>query len=1079
MASRGGRGGGRANPDAAQAGYGGRGGAGRGRGDGGGRGRGYYQGDGGGDGGGRGRGYYQGDGGGDGGGRGRGYYQGDGGGDGGGRGRGYYQGDGGGGRGYYQGGGDGGGRGRGYYQGEGDDRGYYQGGGDGGGGGRGRGYQGGGDGGGRGRGRGYQGGGDGGGRGRGYEGPGDGGRGRGGNDYGGGRGGNNYGGGRGGNNYGGRGGRGGGQNQPDPLALQVAGPPLSERYHTEAAQLREKFQAMDISRAEPMFPGRPGFGRNGQVCLVRANHFFVGLVDKGLHQYDVTMSPEPTMTGVFRAVMCTLVKDHQSTTLGGRLPAYDGRKSLYTAGELPFKTKEFEVTLARERKFKVTIKHATLVSLQQLQMLMSGIPTDIPAQALQVLDIVLRDIVLNERDDMGFVPVGRSFFSRTIKDPIQLGQGIEGWNGFYQSIRPTQSGLSLNIDMSSTAFVGGGSLIDFIAEILNRKVSAVVVYGRSWLCISLQIKKALRGLRVEVTHRGQMRRKYRIAGLTKDSARELRFQLSTGETKTVRDYFRETYKLQLRYDFLRCLQVGTEQKPNYLPIEVCNIVPGQRYQKKLDDGQVSKMMSIACQHPAGRETSIRKSVLENKYNSAKRANEFGIEVDSNPTSVQARVLPAPMLRYHGTASCHPENGAWNMRGKKVVNGAKVGIWACVNFCNELTEDQVRIFCGKLSVMSSTTGVDLQNFNGAKLKIFHARSDQVEAKLREVRQQAGNMKIDLVLAILPNKNGSLYGDIKRICETDIGLMSQCCLLKNVEKSSPQFLANVALKINAKCGGRNSVFSDIQVSLPVVWKKPTIIFGADVTHPSALDDTAPSIASVVASQDWPEVTKYHGDVHAQGHRVELIEGLEGIVKKLLLSFEKQSKQKPQQLIFYRDGVSEGQFRKVLEDEIPLIEKAWKALYSQKPAITFIVVQKRHHTRLFPSDGKYQDNSGNVMPGTVVDRQICHPTEFDFFLCSHAGIKGTSRPAHYHVLRDDNNFSADDLQSLTNNLCYTYASCTRSVSTAPPAYYAHKLAFRARFYLGQVPDMASEISAGSAPPPLMLPEIKDELKSHMFYC
>ncbi|CDJ26672.1 unnamed protein product [Triticum aestivum] len=1036
MASRGGRGGGRANPDAAQAGYGGRGGAGRGRVDGGGRGRGYYQGDGGGDGGGRGRGYYQG--------------------------------DGGGGRGYYQGGGDGGGRGRGYYQGEGEDRGYYQGGGDGGGG-RGRGYQGGGDGGGRGRGRGYQGGGgDGGGRGRGYEGAGDGGRGRGrgyqqgGNDYGGGLGGSNYGGGRGGNNYGGRGGRGRGQNQPDPLALQVAGPPLSERYHTEAAQLREKFQAMAISRAEPMFPGRPGFGSKGQVCVVRANHFFVGLVDKGLHQYDVAMSPEPTMTGVFRAVMSTLVKEHQDTTLGGRLPAYDGRKSLYTAGELPFTTKEFEVTLPdknpgppgqrRERKFKVTIKHATLVSLQQLQMLMSGIPTDIPAQALQVLDIVLRDIVLNERDDMGFVPVGRSFFSRTVEDPIQLGQGIEGWNGFYQSIRPTQSGLSLNIDMSSTAFVGGGSLIDFIKEILNRRDLSRGIQNE---LDYVKIKKALRGLRVEVTHRGQMRRKYRIAGLTKDSARELRFQLSTGESKTVRDYFRETYKLQLRYDFLRCLQVGTEQKPNYLPIEVCNIVPGQRYQKKLDDSQVSKMMAIACQSPAGRETSIRKSVLENKYNSAKRANEFGIEVDSNPTSVRARVLPAPKLRYHGTESCFPENGAWNMRGKKVINGAKVGIWACVNFCNELPEDEVRIFCHKLSEMSSTTGV---NFNGAKLKIFHARSDQVEAKLREVRQQAGNMKIDLLLAILPNKNGSLYGDIKRICETDIGLMSQCCLLKNVEKSSPQFLANVALKINAKCGGRNSVFADLPVSLPVVWKKPTIIFGADVTHPSALDDTAPSIASVVASQDWPEVTKYHGDVHAQGHRVELIEGLEGIVK---------------------DGVSEGQFRKVLEDEIPLIEKAWKALYNEKPPITFIVVQKRHHTRLFPSDGKYQDNSGNVMPGTVVDRQICHPTEFDFFLCSHAGIKGTSRPAHYHVLRDDNNFSADDLQSLTNNLCYTYASCTRSVSTAPPAYYAHKLAFRARFYLGQVPDMASEISAGSAPPPLMLPEIKDGLKSHMFYC
>ncbi|XP_056692793.1 protein argonaute 10-like [Spinacia oleracea] len=63
-----------------------------------------------------------------------------------------------------------------------------------------------------------------------------------------------------------------------------------------------------------------------------------------------------------------------------------------------------------------------------------------------------------------------------------------------------------------------------------------------------------------------------------------------------------------------------------------------------------------------------------------------------------------------------------------------------------------------------------------------------------------------------------------------------------------------------------------------------------------------------------------------------------------------------------------------------------------------------------------------GTVVDTKICHPTDFDFFLCSHAGIQGTSRPAHYHVLWDDNKFSADEIQSLTNNLCYTKGNTRR---------------------------------------------------------
>lgn len=121
-----------------------------------------------------------------------------------------------------------------------------------------------------------------------------------------------------------------------------------------------------------------------------------------------------------------------------------------------------------------------------------------------------------------------------------------------------------------------------------------------------------------------------------------------------------------------------------------------------------------------------------------------------------------------------------------------------------------------------------------------------------------------------------------------------------------------------------------------------------------------------------------------------------------------------------------------ELDAIQKACASLEpNYQPTVTFVVVQKRHHTRLFASnhrDKSSVDRSGNILPGTVVDSKICHPTEFDFYLCSHAEIQGTSRPAHYHVLWDENNFTADALQSLTNNLCYTYARCTRSVSIVP---------------------------------------------------
>ena len=44
------------------------------------------------------------------------------------------------------------------------------------------------------------------------------------------------------------------------------------------------------------------------------------------------------------------------------------------------------------------------------------------------------------------------------------------------------------------------------------------------------------------------------------------------------------------------------------------------------------------------------------------------------------------------------------------------------------------------------------------------------------------------------------------------------------------------------------------------------------------------------------------------------------------------------------------------------------------------------------------GNAPPGTVVDSHITANSQFDFYMCSHYGLKGTSKPTHYHVLVDD---------------------------------------------------------------------------------
>ena len=63
---------------------------------------------------------------------------------------------------------------------------------------------------------------------------------------------------------------------------------------------------------------------------------------------QVTITPEVASRALNRAIMAELVRLYKESDLGMRLPAYDGRKSLYTAGELPFAWKDFKIKLVDE-----------------------------------------------------------------------------------------------------------------------------------------------------------------------------------------------------------------------------------------------------------------------------------------------------------------------------------------------------------------------------------------------------------------------------------------------------------------------------------------------------------------------------------------------------------------------------------------------------------------------------------------------------------------------------------------------------------------------------------------------------------
>lgn len=59
-----------------------------------------------------------------------------------------------------------------------------------------------------------------------------------------------------------------------------------------------------------------------------------------------------------------------------------------------------------------------------------------------------------------------------------------------------------------------------------------------------------------------------------------------------------------------------------------------------------------------------------------------------------------------------------------------------------------------------------------------------------------------------------------------------------------------------------------------------------------------------------SRYSSTVRVQQHRQEIIQELSSMVRELLIHFYKATRFKPTRIIFYRDGVSEGQFQQVNE-------------------------------------------------------------------------------------------------------------------------------------------------------------------------
>ncbi|KAL9555283.1 hypothetical protein MBANPS3_002436 [Mucor bainieri] len=836
---------------------------------------------------------------------------------------------------------------------------------------------------------------------------------------------------------------------------------------------------------------RPDVGNLGRPVQVRANFFRVLQLPEGqVYHYDTQVDPflpQQKMIALWR-----IFEDAHPEVVHNAKSIFDGRRNVFSIAQFALgedQAQSFPVDVAnqpgfgppgKENVFTIRLRLVNTIDMQELTTFTNA---QSPCTPNCLTAIMLLDILLRYMPSQTHFTFNRSIFDAT--DRVPLTNGAEVWHGYYQSVRPAQGNMSVNIDMSATAMFESGPLPDIAAKILGKSSLNQLRMGISASDMGL-LTRLLRGRTIQVVHRGERRIRYKITNLARP-ANQVAFAGPDGNPMLVSDYFLRTYNLRLNYPFLPCVVV---RKDTLLPMEVCEIVPGQRFTRRLNPRQTAEFIKATAKPPQDRFNKIIQGLNILQHRNNPYLQEFGLNVSQEMEIVNARILQPPRIAF-GQSTTLPQPNGWNLHGKKFKEPAPpLASWCLVNFAGAIPFPAVQRFIREMIVTFADLGMAVTNRNPSTLNADP--QGDTERTLKEAWLRAGQQaraEPQLVVCILPNLGSQLYGEIKRITDTVIGVPSQCLQSKHVASAKKQYLANVALKVNVKLGGSNHTLNNGEI--PFVSEQPTIVFGIDVSHPFP-GSNAPSIAAVTASMDVNAV-RYASTIRLQA-RTEIVNDLTNVVVELLRKFYQKTGFKPQRMIFYRDGVADSQFQQVMTTEVNAIRQAFALLGNgnYQPTITFVVVQKRHRARFLPLVANSADRSGNCLPGLVVDTQIVHPFEFDFYLQAHAAIKGTARTAHYHVLFDENNFNANTLQALTHKLCHAYARSTGPVSLVPAVYYADLVAARARLHraggdwssdtsimAGDLGDMQIQMAAALAEETLQLIFTHINTTKHLAQC
>ena len=319
-----------------------------------------------------------------------------------------------------------------------------------------------------------------------------------------------------------------------------------------------------------------------------------------------------------------------------------------------------------------------------------------------------------------------------------------------------------------------------------------------------------------------------------------------------------------------------------------------------------------------------------------------------------------------------------------------------------------------------------NINLGNPKWFVVPDSRVTSYTSMIERQISPLTPDIVVCMIPKQDGEMYAALKKLMTCRLSLLSQVITAQKIlnrDRQAESTATKILIQMATKLGARPWL-----VKIP---PKDVMVAGYDAQKNK--DRGGKSFGAFAASMDKDFGRYYSRAMFHDGHE-EICQFIGQMTLEALKAYQKHNNKLPGRLLFYRDGVGEGQLEEVRENEIKAIKNA---IGTEEIKLTFIVVSKRINTRFFAKADPSGNRITNPCSGTVADTVVTLPERYDFFLISQSVGQGTVNPTSYNVILDESGWNPDRIQVLTYKLTHLYYNWPGTIRVPAPCMYAHKLA------------------------------------------